>query len=55
MVKYTQQREWIEGHGIMVAFAMFFGGISGGLYLASLYFDSMPGMFIAWLLAAVAG
>lgn len=55
MVKYTPQREWIEGHGIMVAFAMFFGGISGGLYLASLAFDSLPGMFIAWLLAMAAG
>jgi polysulfide reductase chain C len=55
MVKYTQQREWIEGHGILVAFAMFFGGLSGGLYLASLYFHSMPGMFIAWLLAMAAG
>jgi formate-dependent nitrite reductase membrane component NrfD len=55
MVKYTPQREWIEGHGILVAFAMFFGGISGGLYLASLYFDSMPGTIVAWALAALAG
>jgi formate-dependent nitrite reductase membrane component NrfD len=55
MVKYTPQREWIEGHGILVAFAMFFGGISGGLYLASLVFDNMLGMFIAWLLAMAAG
>jgi len=55
MVKYTQQREWIEGHGILVAFAMFFGGVSGGLYLASLFFDNMPGMIIAWALAALAG
>lgn len=55
MVKYTPQREWIEGHGIMVAFAMFFGGISGGLYLASLHFNSLLGMFIAWLLAMAAG
>ncbi len=55
MVKYTPQREWIEGHGILVAFAMFFGGISGGLYLASLAFDNLLGMFIAWLLAMAAG
>lgn len=55
MVKYTPQREWIEGHGILVAFAMFFGGISGGLYLASLVFDNLLGMFIAWLLAMAAG
>jgi sulfite dehydrogenase (quinone) subunit SoeC len=55
MVKYTPQREWIEGHGIMVAFAMFFGGISGGLYLSSLYFHSELGTAIAWLFAAAAG
>ena len=55
MVKYTPQKEWIEGHGILLAFAFFFGGISGGLYLASLYFDSMLGMFIAWLLALLMG
>jgi formate-dependent nitrite reductase membrane component NrfD len=55
MVKYTPQRDWIEGHGILIAFALFFGGISGGLYLASLYFDSMLGMFVAWLLAMVTG
>jgi formate-dependent nitrite reductase membrane component NrfD len=55
MVKYTPQREWIEGHGILVAFAMFFGGLAGGLYLASLAFDSLLGMFIAWLVAMAAG
>jgi uncharacterized membrane protein YccC len=51
MVKLTPQREWIEGHGILVAFAMFFGGVSGGLYLASLFFDSTPGIIIAWVFA----
>jgi formate-dependent nitrite reductase membrane component NrfD len=55
MVKYTPQRDWIEGHGILIAFALFFGGISGGLYLASLYFDNMLGMFIGWLLAMATG
>jgi polysulfide reductase chain C len=55
MVKYTPQTDWIDGHGILIAFALFFGGISGGLYLSSLYFDSLLGMFIAWLLAMVTG
>jgi formate-dependent nitrite reductase membrane component NrfD len=55
MVKYTPQRDWIEGHGILIAFALFFGGIAGGLYLVSLYFDSLLGMFIAWILAMVTG
>jgi formate-dependent nitrite reductase membrane component NrfD len=55
MVKYTPQRDWIEGHGILIAFALFFGGIAGGLYLVSLYFDSLLGMFIGWILAMVTG
>jgi len=55
MIKYTPQRDWIEGHGILLAFALFFGGIAGGLYLTSLYFDSLVGMFIAWLLAMATG
>ena len=55
MVKYTPQRDWIEGHGILIAFALFFGGIAGGLYLVSLYFGSLLGMFIAWILAMVTG
>jgi polysulfide reductase chain C len=55
MVKYTPQRDWIEGHGVMIALAFFLGGISGGLYLASLYFNSLLGMFIAWLVALLMG
>jgi len=55
MIKYTPQRDWIEGHGILLAFALFFGGIAGGLYLTSLYFGSLLGMFIAWLLAMATG
>lgn len=55
MVKYTPQRDWIEGHGILIAFALFFGGIAGGLYLTSLYFNSILGMFVAWLLAMLTG
>lgn len=55
MVKYTPQRDWIEGHGVLIAFALFFGGIAGGLYLVSLYYDSILGMFVAWILAGVTG
>jgi formate-dependent nitrite reductase membrane component NrfD len=55
MVKYTPQRDWIEGHGVLLAVAMFLGGIGGGLYLVSLYFNSMLGMFIAWLVAIAMG
>ena len=55
MVKHTPQKEWVAGPGILIAFAFFLGGISGGLYLVSLYFNNMPGMFIGWLLAILMG
>jgi len=55
MVKPQQQKDWIDGRGNFIAFAFFLGGISGGLYLASAYFDNLTGMFIAWLLAGLMG
>ena len=55
MVKYTQQKNWIDGRGNFIAFAFFLGGISGGLFMAAAYFDSLLGMFIAWILALLMG
>lgn len=55
MVKYTQQKNWIDGRGNFIAFAFFLGGISGGLFMAAAYFDSILGMFIAWILAICMG
>jgi formate-dependent nitrite reductase membrane component NrfD len=55
MVKPQQQKDWIDGRGNFIAFAFFLGGISGGLYLVSAYFDNLLGMFIAFLLAACMG
>jgi formate-dependent nitrite reductase membrane component NrfD len=55
MVKYTQQKNWIDGRGNFIALAFFLGGISGGLFMAAAYFDSLMGMFIAWLLALCMG
>jgi formate-dependent nitrite reductase membrane component NrfD len=55
MVKYTQQKNWIDGRGNFIAFAFFLGGISGGLFIAAAYFDSLLGMFIAWILALLMG
>jgi formate-dependent nitrite reductase membrane component NrfD len=51
MVKYQQQKDWIDGRGNFIAFAFFLGGISGGLYMAAAYFDNLVGMFVAWLLS----
>jgi len=53
MVTYTPQTEWIEGRGILLWLAFYTGGLGGGLYLASLYFNSLPGMMISWLVIAV--
>ncbi len=55
MVKYTQQKEWIDGRGNFIAFAFFLGGISGGLYLASSYFESLLGQFVALILSLLMG
>ena len=55
MVKPQQQKDWIDGRGNFIAFAFFLGGISGGLYLVSAYFDNLLGMFVAFLLAACMG
>ena len=55
MVKPQQQKDWIDGRGNFIAFAFFLGGISGGLYLASAYFDNLLGMFLAWVLSLAMG
>ena len=51
MVKDTPARDWAEGMGKLIAIAFFCGGIAGGLYLTSLYFNNLWGMFIGWLFA----
>ena len=53
MVKYTPQTEWIEGRGILLWLAFYTGGLGGGLYLVSLYYDSLPGMLVAFLIVAI--
>jgi formate-dependent nitrite reductase membrane component NrfD len=53
MVKYTPQTEWIEKRGLLLWLAFFFGGLGGGLYLVSLWFNSLLGMLIGWLIVLV--
>ena len=55
MVKLTPQKDWIAGHGLLIALAFFLGGLSGGVYLAALYFDNLLGMFVGWCLALLMG
>lgn len=55
MVRHTPQTEWIQGRGMFIWLAMYAGGVGSGLYLASLYFNSLLGMFIGWLIALLMG
>jgi formate-dependent nitrite reductase membrane component NrfD len=54
-IKEAPAREWAEGKGALIAVSMFMGGIAGGSYLMSLYFDNIWGMLIAWIFAAGMG
>ena len=53
MVTYTPQTEWIEGRGLLLWLAFYTGGLGGGLYLVSSYYDSFPGMVVSWLIVAI--
>jgi len=53
MINYTRQTEWIDRRGIFLWIAFYAGGLGGGLYLVSLYFNSLWGMFLSWLIIAV--
>jgi formate-dependent nitrite reductase membrane component NrfD len=50
MVKYTPQTEWIERRGILVWIAEVFTSLGAGLYLVSLFYNNLWGMFVAWLI-----
>ena len=49
MIKPTAQKQWIEGRGILLWLAMFFG-LGAGLYLVAALFNSLLGMFVGWLI-----
>jgi formate-dependent nitrite reductase membrane component NrfD len=53
MINYTRQTEWIDRRGIFLWIAFYAGGLGGGLYLVSLFFNSLWGMFISWLIIAI--
>ena len=50
MVKPTTQTEWIERRGLLVWIAEVFSSLGAGLYIVSLFYNSLLGMFIAWLI-----
>jgi len=53
MVKHTPQTEWINQKGIFVWLAEVFNGVGSGLYLVSLYFNSLGGMLISLIIVVV--
>ena len=52
MLRSTYQQEWITQRGILLWLAMYAGGLGGGLYLVSLYFNSFIGMLVSLLIVA---
>jgi sulfite dehydrogenase (quinone) subunit SoeC len=52
MVNYTRQTEWIDKRGLFLWIAFYTGGLGGGLYLVSLFFNSLWGMLIGWAIVA---
>lgn len=50
MVKGNRQTEWIENRGILLWLAFYAGGLGGGMYLVSLFFNSLWGMLAGWLI-----
>jgi sulfite dehydrogenase (quinone) subunit SoeC len=53
MIKGNHQTEWIEKRGILLWLAFYAGGLGGGLYLVSLFFDSLWGMLVGWFIVTV--
>lgn len=52
MVNYTRQSEWIDKRGLFLWIAFYTGGLGGGLFLVSLFFNSFWGMLIGWAIVA---
>jgi formate-dependent nitrite reductase membrane component NrfD len=55
MVKYTPQREWIEGKGVLLWLAFFFIELGAGMFVIASLFESIIGMFTGWLICGLLG
>jgi len=55
MTKYTPQREWIEGRGILLWLAFFLIELGAGMFFVSSFFNNLWGLLIGWLICAVFG
>jgi formate-dependent nitrite reductase membrane component NrfD len=52
MVEGNRQTEWIDRKGILLWLAFYTGGLGGGVFLVSLFANSLLGMFIGWFIVA---
>ncbi len=55
LTKYTPQREWIEGRGVLLWLAFFFIELGAGMFFVSSFFNNLWGLAIGWLICAVLG
>ncbi len=53
MINGNKQTEWIDNRGVLLWLAFYAGGLGGGLYLVSLFFNNLIGMALGWFIVAV--
>jgi len=53
IVGTRQQREWIEGRGLLLLAAIYFGGVGGGLFIASVLFGWQTGLLVGLGITAI--
>ncbi|MEA3442396.1 MAG: NrfD/PsrC family molybdoenzyme membrane anchor subunit [Chloroflexota bacterium] len=55
MTRYTPQREWIEGRGVLLWLAFFFIELGAGIFFVASLFSNLWGMFVGLVVCAVLG
>ncbi len=55
MTRYTPQREWIIGRGVLLWLAFFFIELGSGMLFVAALFNSLWGMLIGWLVCLILG
>jgi len=55
MVKYTPQREWVEGRGVLLLLAFFFVELGAGAFIIGSLYGNLLCSFIGWFLCGFVG
>ena len=53
IVRVKPQRDWIEGRALWLLGAIYFGGVGGGLYIASVLVNWQMGLLLAVGITAI--